>query len=179
MNYLQTGQDYYVIELIGKKIVCKSGKMILNPTIKVRLLNFNELHKCTEMFGRGMNRVEVYDEIAIACIQQIIAFEEEEIDYELVDAGIIDSIAEKIFMESMALIEDFESTYNRILNSSIISNLDPIAAIVSYYLTIPFDTVINMPIDEIFKKYVICSLAFPQSVPPIQKTEELKPSKVG
>ena len=173
--YLKSGEDYYLASLPGIELLMKSGLIITSPNIKFRLLSFSELNKVETMLQAGMNTNEIDDEITQTCVAYVIGFENEEIDFDNCIAFITSHLASKIFLNSKHLVEDLEKTYNNYMTT--IGLVDQVMTVVSYYTNTPYKEVKSLPIDELLKRYTVCSTLFP-NVPPIIK-QEIQESKVG
>ena len=174
--YLKSGEDYWLIPLIDKKVICTDGSLIKSPNVKVRLLNYFELSKCISMQDTGMNELDINEEICEVCVLGMIGFDHKKIDFLKSDAFICDTIANKIVNESYLVLQDLPKAYSALVST--VSEVERLAAIVSHYLHIPYTQVSLMPVDEIVKKYSICALSFP-GLAPIEYAEEEGPSKVG
>lgn len=174
--YLNSGVDYLLIVLEGIEVTCKSGLRIISPNIKFKLLSYPDINKVNLMVTSGMKEVDINDEIFNKCVLEIIGFKDEVIDTEESPAGIVEHIAEKIKLNSKALLNDLEETYQHMVVTA--SLYERMAMAVAHYSNHPYEYVQQLPIDELIKRYTICSLAFPREVPAIvfEKEEE---SKVG
>ena len=93
--YLKSGDNYCLITLNGR-LLHTQNNTIINPNIKVRLLNFTELNRIEGMLAAGMNDFDINEEIFQCCFLGIIGFEEDTIDLYDSPAFIIDSISEYI-----------------------------------------------------------------------------------
>lgn len=173
--YLKSGVDYYLVNLDGIVIVCKSGESIVSPNFKIKLLSYPDINKVNMMIASGMKEADINEEIVKKCIISIIGFENEELDIDESPAGIVDHIATKIRLNSMLLFEDIEKSFETfVLNTSL---YDRIALVVAHFTNNTYEFTKELPIDELLKRYSICHLSFP-GVPPII-LEEQKESKVG
>ena len=173
--YLNSGTDYYIVVLKDLTIVCKSGLHIISPNIIIKLLSYPDINKLEMMQTSGMKEWDINEEICSKCIISIIGFETETIDLDESPAGIIDHIATKIKLNSLIVIEDLPKTY--IQMASICSILERLAMVVAHYSNNTYEYTQQLPIDELLKRYAICSLIF-RDVPPIESTEE-EESKIG
>lgn len=174
--YLKSGTDYYMVPLEGIDVICKSGLIIRSPNIKFKLLSYPDLNKIDLMFSSGMRESDINEEICNKCIECILGFEDEVLNYEETPAGVFDHIGTKIRLNSLTIIDNIEETYQKYL--TVLSIYERLALVVSHYTATPYDLVKEYPIDELFKRYTLCSLAFPNTVPAIELQEE-KVSKVG
>lgn len=174
--YLKSGVDYYVVVLDGIEVTCVSGLRIISPNIKFRLLSYPDLSKINLMLQSGMSKEDIYEEVCKKSILGLIGFNEEVIDFDNSPAGVVGHIGFKILENSKQIINDIEESFNVLSNS--ISLYERISMVVSYYSNNKYEDVQQLPLDELIKRYAICSIAFPNSVPPIvlEKEEE---SKVG
>lgn len=174
--YLTSGSDYYLAVLEGIDVTCKSGLVIRSPNIKFRLLTLSELSKTEVMKASGMLNININDEIVDLAVLGIIGFEGEKIDFENSPAFVADHLADKIRLNTKTILEDLEGAYNEFITT--LNLIEIFAMIVSYYSNTSYENVMNLSLDEVIKRYTICSKAFPHVVPPI-KFEEEKSSKVG
>lgn len=174
--YLKSGVDYYVVVLEGIEVTCISSLRIMSPNIKFRLLSYPDLSKINLMLQSGMSKEDIYEEVCKKSILGIIGFDDEFVDFDNSPAGIVGHIGFKILENSKQITNDIEESFN-ILSSSI-SLYERISMVVSYYSNIKYEDSQQLPLDELIKRYAICSMAFPNTVPPIvlEKEEE---SKVG
>lgn len=174
--YLKSGVDYYVVVLEGIEVTCISGLRIMSPNIKFRLLSYPDLSKINLMLQSGMSKEDIYEEVCKKSILGIIGFDDEFVDFDNSPAGIVGHIGFKILENSKQITNDIEESFN-ILSSST-SLYERISMVVSYYSNIKYEDAQQLPLDELIKRYAICSMAFPNTVPPIvlEKEEE---SKVG
>lgn len=175
--YLHSGVDYFLVTLQDLAITCKSGLVILSPNIKIKLLSYPDINKVEIMTAsKGMKESEINEEICNKCIISIIGFEEEEIDFDESPAGIVDHLATKIKYNSFLITKDIEQSYIQMVSVS--SLYERMALVVAHYTNNTYEYSQNLPIDELLKRYTICSLAFPRDVPAIEFAKE-EESKVG
>ena len=174
--YLKSGIDYYIVVLQEVDIVCTSGLIIRSPTIKFKLLSYPDLNKIGMMTASRMKDSDINEEVCNKCIIHIVGFEEEIIDFDESPAGIVDHIGSKIRENSVSVIDDLETTFEQMVRLA--SMFERISLVVAHYTNNTYEYCQGLPVDELMKRYAICSLAFPAQVPPIvfEKEEE---SKVG
>lgn len=173
--YLNSGTDYYLVVLTDIEIVCKSGLIIRSPNIKYKLLSYPDINKIEIMTVSKMKQSDIYDEICKKCIVELIGFKDQEIDFNLSPAGIVEHIAFKIKENSRKIIEDIEQSYQKM--TELCSLYERMAMVVAYYTNNTYEYTQQLPIDELLKRYTLCSIAFP-NVPPIEFEKE-EESKVG
>lgn len=173
--YLKSGVDYYLVNLNGITIICKSGLVIQSPNIKFKLLSYPDINKIEMMESSGMKESDINEEIFLKSVIAVIGFEDEEIDIDESPAGIVDHVATKIKLNSILLLKDIEDTYQQLAASC--SLLERLAITVAYYTNNTYEYTQSLPIDELFKRYALCSLTF-RDVPPIEANVEQE-SKVG
>ena len=174
--YLTSGIDYYVVVLEDIDVICKSGLRIRSPNIQFRLLSYPDLNKIILMEQSGLANDKINDEIFNKCIIGIIGFDNEHIDFEESPAGIVDHLSHKILVNSKKLIENIEESFQVISESA--SIYERLALVVSHYTNNTYEFTQQLPLDELIKRYALCSQAFPGLVPALvfEKEEE---SKVG
>lgn len=173
--YLKSGIDYYLLNLKDLTITCKSGNVLVSPNLKFKLLSYPDLNKIEMMESSGMKESTINEEIVSKCLISILGFEDEELDIDNSPAGIIDHLATKIKLNSFMLIKDLEQSYQAYFNSLAI--MDRLIMVVAHYTNNTYEFTQALPIDEIIKRYTLCSVSF-SGVPPIEFQEEQE-SKVG
>ena len=174
--YLNSGVDYYLVVLKDIVVHLKSGLSIVSPSIKFKLLSYPDLNKISIMEASGMAESSINEEVCEKCIIGVEGFDGDAIDFDESPAGIVDHISTKIKYNSLIILNQIEEAYNSFVVSS--SLLERMSIVVSYYTNNSYEVTQQLPVDELVKRYTICSLAFPQQVPPlILKTEE--ESRVG
>lgn len=173
--YLKSGNDYYLVNLQGISIICKSGLAILSPNIKIKLMSYPDINKVEMMQASGMKEADINEEICNKCVISLIGFEEEEIDFEESPAGVIDHLATKIRLNSLLIIENIEDSYQKMVAAC--SLFERLVMVVSYYTNNTYEYTQNLPIDVLIKRYTLCSLAF-KDVPAIEFNVE-EESRVG
>ena len=173
--YLESGNDYYLASLTGIDIVTKNDITIRSPDIKFRLLSFSEYCKVQTMIQSGMKSYDINEEIVSTCVLGIIGFDSEVIDYEESAAFVCDHIADKIRLNTELMLKDLKASYDVILST--ITRIEQVAMMVSHYSATPYATVIELPLDMLFKRYAICATVFPNF--PELVPEEVKQSRIG
>ena len=173
--YLNSGTDYYIGIFDNSHVITESGFAIQAPNIKFKLLSYPDLNKIELMMKSGMSQDNIYDEIVVKCVEEIIGFPQETIDLEESPAGVIDTLAKKILENSKIILEDLEKSYEHFISSTPL--LDKFALIVGHYTGLSYNEAKNLPSDELIKLYSLCSISFP-NVAPIVFEEEVE-SKVG
>lgn len=174
--YLNSGVDYYVVALNEIEIECESGLRIMGPTIKFKLLSYPDLSKLEMMLNAGMTLEDINEEVCNRCIISIVGFEEERLSFSNSPAGVFSHIGTKIIRNSKEVIRDLEGAFQAFSASA--SIYDRLILVVSYYTNNSYEFCQNLPIDELVKRYALCSMAFPAQVPPIV-FEKNEVSKVG
>lgn len=173
--FLTSGVSYYSVPLKGLQIHTKSGKIIDNANIKIRLLSFADLSKLEMLRLSNVSESDIYEEICSKCILGVLYYEDEEIDLEQSPAGIVQHIGLKVLYHSQDVIKDLEQTYNSFMNT--ITTIDGIQAKVAFYTNTQIDVVRDYGVDRLIRDYAILSTVF-SDVPPIVKAEPTE-SKVG
>lgn len=174
--YLQSGVDYYITNFEGIRVVCKSGLVLTSPKFKFKLLSYPDMNKINIMLSSGMKEADINDEIVSNCLLSIVGFEEEELDLNESPAGVVDHLATKIRLNSELLVKDIEKTYETM--TTVLDLYERLSLVVAHFTNNTYEFTQKLPIDELIKRYTLCSLCFPTQVPPIafEKEEE---SKVG
>lgn len=173
--YLNSGVDYYLVNLKDITIICKSGTIIFSPNFKIKLLSYPDINKIELMESSGMKEVDINEEIVEKCLLTIIGFEEEELDLDNSPAGVVDHLATKIKLNSLMCINEVEETFQKFISTS--SLFDRLALVVAHYTNNTYEYTQQLPIDELMKRYAVCYMSFPNVVP-IELNEEVE-SKVG
>lgn len=171
--FLGTGIDYYVVPLEGIDIVCKSGAMIRSPLLKVKLLSYPDFNKVELLIRSGRDIDYIYEEVCNHRIESIIGYEQEEIDFNESPAGVLLHIGKKLLDNSRIVLEDLVKSYEELSNS--VTLLEQISMIVANHSNHTYEYTKSLPIDELIKRYAICSATF--NYAPIQNEEEN--SRVG
>lgn len=174
--YLNSGVDYLLIVLDGIEVTCQSGLRIRSPNIKFKLLSYPDINKVNLMITSGMKEEDINEEIFKKCVIELIGFPEEVIDIDESPAGIVDHIATKIKYNSNALLSNIEETYQHMV--SIASLYERMALVVAHYTNNTYEYTQQLPVDELIKRYTLCSIAFGRDVPPIEFEKE-EETKVG
>lgn len=173
--YLKSGNDYFLVNLQGISIICKSGLAILSPNIKIKLMSYPDINKVQMMEASGMKESDINEEICNKCVVSLLGFEEEEIDFDESPAGVIDHLATKIKLNSILIVNNIEESYGKMVVAC--SLYERLAMVVAYYTNNTYEFTQNLPIDELLKRYTLCSLSF-RDVPPLESNVE-EESKVG
>lgn len=172
--YLKSGVDYYIVNLEGITIVCKSGLNIFSPKIKFKLLSYPDINKIHTMTSSGMSELDINEEIFNKCVLSIIGFEDEEIDMDESPAFVVDHIANKIRLNSLSILEDVEASFSAFLNTASLN--ERLALVVAHFTNQTYEYTQKLPVDELFKRYALCHIAFGVEPLILPKEEE---SKVG
>ena len=175
--YLSSGVDYYVVALEGIEVVCKKSCLRLkSPNIKFKLLSYPDLNKINLMMSSGMSEEDIHEEVCNKCILGIVGFDNEIIDFDESPAGIVGHIGFKILENSKTLLNDIEESF-QILSQGC-SLYERLSLVVAHYTNNTYEYCQCLPIDELIKRYALCSMAFPDKVPPIEFERE-EESRVG
>lgn len=161
-----------VIDLHGFFIVSEEGYIIDSPKILVELLNSKELIAYDGFTERSVNdKLELEDSVIGTKIVQVINYPNIQISLNLSPAGIISYIAEAVILKSQLYLEYPIEAFNSL--SANVTFIEEMSSIISYYTNTPYDTVIEWPVNQIFKRYAVCQRAFPQQIRPLEnQTEE-------
>lgn len=173
--YLSSGNNYYLIPLENRDILTVDGYRVNSPNFKVKLLSYSELNKIEIMKQSKMELHDIHDEIFSACFLGILGYEEIDFDFEH-HGAVIDTIAEKVYIESIKCVQDPIETFNTLLNT--LSAFDVWAGHVSSVLKIDFREVTKLPAHEIIRLYTIAYVVSGYTIPAIEKQETTE-SKVG
>lgn len=173
--YLSSGSNYYIIPFVKRIIYTKSGIAIQNPNFKVRLLSYSELNKVMMLNDAGTDSFKVNEEIFSVCCLGVLEFEEETL---LLDecAGIVDTIATKVYKESVNVLQNPPDYFNGSLTTCTL--MEVWAGNVANILNLNYLEVLSLPVSEIIRLYAIAYLVSGRNIPPIEVHEEVA-SKVG
>lgn len=174
--YLTSGIDYYVVVLEEIDVFCKSGLQIRSPNIKFKLLSYPDLNKVMLMEQSGIGVEKINEEIVEKSVLGIIGFDNEFINYDESPAGVVDQLAYKILENSRKLILNLEEAFNTLSASA--SMFEQMSLVVARFTNNTYEYTQQLPLDELIKRYALCTKAFPNDAPIIAKEEE-KESKVG
>lgn len=175
--YLTTGSHYYICSLAGRVIKTVTKIKIKDPNLKIRLLNFSELHKLQGLMENNVDLSTIYEEIFNVCFINVIGFEEEQIDLDNSGAYIIDSIGSIIYRESLNIIKNLPQAFTQVVNT--IPTVDVIAAKIAYHLNMNYEIVSQLPMDELIRLYAIAHIATGGVVPPLEYNQDKIEGKVG
>ena len=173
--YLTSGTNYYIIPFVKRIVYTKSGIAIQNPNFKVRLLSYSEISKVLMLKEANTDYFQINEEIFSACCLGILDFEKEVLLLED-SAGIVDEIANKIYKESIAVMQDPPAYFEASLTNC--TMIEIWAGAVSSILNMDYEHVMNKPISELIRLYAIAYLVSNKSIPPIEIHKEVE-SKVG
>lgn len=151
---------------INTPIVITNGKVfkeITKAVCIVDLLSVSELKRYTNL-GHKSDVLEAVVENVIVKdkVKEILNFEGYSIDIQRSPAGSITTLAFAIYLKSKMHLMEPEPMYR--LQEQSITMIDKMAAIIAYYMNIPFTTVLDLPVNEIYRRYAITSGAFPSQV---------------
>lgn len=160
-----------VVDLHGFFIVSEEGFIVDNPKILVELLSSKELIAYDGFTEKSVNdKMELEDSVITSKIIQIINYPTISISLDFSPAGIISYIAEAIILKSQLYLQYPIEVYNSVAEE--VTFIEEMSSIISYYTNTPYDTVIEWPISQIFKRYAVCQRAFPQQIKPLENSQE-------
>lgn len=173
--YLNSGSNYYIIPLENRDILTVDGYRVNSPNFKVRLLSYSELNKIEIMKQSAMSVFDTNEEIFNCCVLGILGYEGIEFDFHA-HGIVIDSIASKVYEESIKAIQDPVESFNTALDK--MGAFDMWAGHVSSILHINYIEVLKLPAAEVLRLYAIAYLVSGQTIPAIAIQEKTE-SKVG
>lgn len=160
-----------IISLHGFFIVTKENIIIDDPMILVDLLTKVELETFKSLLNVDpLERIEIEENVVTNKFLTLLG-SDQFINFNFTPAGVIAFIAEAIIKKSEEyLLNEGNIPYQEAEDS--VNYLESMSAIISYYMNVPYDTVISLPIAEIYKRYAICHVAFPNQVLALTNDEE-------
>lgn len=155
-----------IISLHGFFIVTEENSIIDDPMILVDLLTKVELETFKSLLNVGpLERIEIEESVIKNKFLAILG-SDQFINFNFTPAGVIASVAEAIIKKSEEYLQNEENrTYLEVADS--VNYLESMCAIISYYMNISYDFAISLPISEIYKRYAVCQVAFPNQVQPL------------
>lgn len=155
-----------IISLHGFFIVTQENIIIDDPMILVDLLTKVELETFKSLLNVDpLERIEIEENVVKNKFLTLLG-SDQFIDFNFTPAGVIAFIAEAVIKKSEEyLLNEGNIPYQEAEES--VNYLESMSAIISYYMNVPYDTVISLPIPEIYKRYAICHVAFPNQVLPL------------
>ena len=166
--YLKSGDNYCLITLNGR-LLHTQNNTIINPNIKVRLLNVTELNRIEGMLSAGMDDFDINEEIFQCCFLGVIGFDGDTIDLYESPAFLIDSISEYIYRESKKILFNSIDTFEECLST--VNLFQMMAAKVSQYMNVKYEEAISYPVDKLIMYYSILHRTYPNDVMPIVTPE--------
>lgn len=170
------GVNSAVIDLTGFSLVVNNPEegnfmVVEDPKVVVDLLSPQELKRYVDLTNSSLqNRVSVEHVLVRDKVTEVLGYTGKYINIGHSPAGIISTIAGLIFSKSFLYLKEPEKHYD--IHASNIFFLDQMCGIISYYMNTPYDTVKNLPINEIFKRHAICQEAFPSQISSLSATSE-------
>jgi len=164
-------QSRAIIDLHGFFVITEADFILENPKVIVNLLTIKEAVAFDSFDEQAIeDRLDIEDSIITNSIVSIVNYPKEVISLIRSPAGVISFIAEAVIKMSQSYTENPPAKFISVAES--INFLEQMAAIISYYLNTPVDTVLGWPISQIYKRYAMCHKAFPNQVLALQEKEE-------
>lgn len=141
----------------------KQYKEVNSATLIVDLLSITELQRyknigsASSAFEAAIENVVVRDKV-----REVLGHPGYEIDINKSPAGSITTIAYAIFLKTKMHASAAEYSYN--IQAANITTVEKMASIISYYMNIPYTTVVKEPVNEVYRKYAILVESFPSQV---------------
>jgi hypothetical protein len=163
-NLLHSGRHGIIMPLLG--ISATINSVIYKEPIAIgRLLTVDELERINAFnLDNPTARIAIEDDILNNAFKSFLGIAEN-VDWEETEAGVIDTIINGIVLKSVSYSTDPVGKIEELKTR--INVLHQMQAIVSRFLSTPFSEVEQLPINELFRRYTICLLTFPQEVKPI------------
>lgn len=145
-------------------------KVYKNLTVAARLLNISEIDKVLRMDLEKSDVGEnIYDEIFSLCVIDIPGVDGV-INLDETPAGFVSSVSKTILSMSLQCINDPISTSKKYAEE--VTLIDNMCAIISRYLSIPFNEVRLYPIDRVFSLFSVCYKTFPNEIQSLEEASE-------
>lgn len=172
VKYNEVFTSRAILDLHGFFIITSKMDIIDNPKIIFNGLRADELYLLDYIEKLdSIERMTIYEEIVRDNVIEIFSYPGQKIDINYSPAGVVNMVAEAVLQLTYDyLVNANDQKYLRAVNT--VTYLDNMQAIVAHYLNIPFNTVCEMSINELYKKYAICAQTFPHQVSPLQRNEE-------
>lgn len=155
-----------LINLHGFFIVTKNNEIIDDPLVIVNLLTKVELETFKSLLNVGPEeRVEIEENVVSNTFLAILG-SDELINPSFTPAGVISLLAEAVIKKSEEyLANENNAVYEEVAAS--VNYIETMSAIISYYMNTSYESVISLPICEIYKRYAVCQQAFPNQIQPL------------
>lgn len=141
-----------------------------NPIVAARLLTVKEIQRINYLdIEHPVARMQIEEDILNNVFREIVGVGNS-IDWEECEAGLVETIVNSIVLTSISYVSDSIKKYEDLIGT--INVINSMCAIISRFLSTPFSEVEQLPINEIFRRYAICVMAFPKEVMPIQEAQE-------
>ena len=160
------------IDLKGFFIITNKGDIIDEPTLLVSLFTKVEIEYFLQLLKLNTLQTLIIEEgIVKENVVGIVGYPDQSIDLNFTPAGVITLIASSISFKSEEIIaNEGNKVYEDIANS--VNTIEVMANIISFYMNTRYEEVIQLPINEIFRRYAICQKSFPNQVEPLTKEDK-------
>lgn len=164
-----SGEHGVAITLSGLEVTI-NGNIYNEPICIARLLTIQELERLESFKSDTEISKAILDQELVNLVFVSFLGITDTVDWEEIEAGVITTIADAIKAKSMQIAFDVTGYIN--FSQQQLGVYHSIQAIVSRFLSTPFDVVEKLPINELLRRYAICQMTFPQEVQPITNAEE-------
>jgi hypothetical protein len=163
MNILSIKQGKVSMSL-GDLNVSIGGVIYNNLVLIARLLTYDEVIRLDSFDSTNpLANALIEDDVFDLVFERILGFPDDvEIDKDEIEAGIISTVTYAIITRSIehvtsadALLEQYESELNAI---------DTMQAVVSRYMCTPFQDIVDLPINELFKRFALVKKTYPHEI---------------
>ena len=168
--------DYNILNVPdGGVLITLHGHFTINrvvyqdPIISARLLTMHEIERVNYLnIEHPVSRMQIEEDILHNVFDEVIGLGTS-VDWDDCEAGFIETIVNAITLTSIAYLTDTINQFNIVANTLHVVN--SMCAIISRFMCTPFSEVEKLPINEVFRRYAICTIAFPKEVMPLKEEE--------
>ena len=162
-NVLTVSQYGIILNVVGHFNI--NGVIYKDPVASARLLTLQELERISHLdLKHPVARMQVEEDIATNVFHSFVGISDY-IDWDKSEAGLLETIVNAIILTSTTYLTDPISKIENI--SSSIGVVNSMQAVVSRFMSTPYTEVEKLPINEVFRRYAICMMAFPKEVSPL------------
>lgn len=152
-----------VISLPNHFIVTEELDIIDSPTILVDLFTKVELESFKALLSNETVTLEQIEEAVVYEKVIHVLGVETKLHVGLTPAGLISSIARAIISKSEQYVLN-EDNLIYLEHKEHVTMIETMCAIISFYTSTPYSDLLDLPINEIYRRYAVCATAFPTQV---------------
>lgn len=167
--FLQSGSNYHILQMNNVIVYTESGLAIQNPNFKLRLLTYSEFSKVATLIDAKADSLEVAEEVFTACYLGILGFENEILNLDATPLA-LQLISDTIYTNSQIAIYTPDKLFSKFLDTT--NLFDLWCGIAANILNIPFEDIVQKPVDEVIRLYTLAYLVTNRNIAPIQLEEK-------